>query len=49
MMGNPSRRTERITKQSDESNWRNRKWEKPIQEDESPLVMGTGLPRAKFC
>src|SRR5271168_1689726 len=37
MMGNPStRRTERITKQSDESNWRNQKWEKPIQEDESP-------------
>jgi hypothetical protein len=37
MMGNPStRRTEQIMKQSDESNWRNRKWEKPIQEDESP-------------
>src|ERR1700678_1129377 len=37
MMGNPStRRTERITKQSDESNWRSRKWEKPIQEVESP-------------
>jgi hypothetical protein len=37
MMGNPStRRTKRITKQSDESNWRSRKWEKPIQEVESP-------------
>src|ERR1700678_3262043 len=37
MMGNPStRRTERITKHSDESNWRSRKWEKPIQEVESP-------------
>src|SRR5271168_1185951 len=39
MMGNPSkRRTERITKQSDESNWRSRKWEKPIQEVESPSI-----------
>src|ERR1700678_1684115 len=37
MMGNPStRRTERITKHSDESNWRSQKWEKPIQEVESP-------------
>src|ERR1700678_3604208 len=35
--GNPStRRTEQITKQSDEPNWRSRKWEKPIQEVESP-------------
>ena len=39
MTGNPSaRRTERITKQSDEPNWRSRKWEKPIQEVESPLL-----------
>src|ERR1700678_2790974 len=39
MMGNPStRRTERITKQSDEPNWRSRKWEKPIQEVESPSL-----------
>src|SRR5271168_3736250 len=31
--GNPStRRTEQITKQSDESNWRSRRWEKPIKE-----------------
>src|SRR6202522_1685843 len=37
MMGNPSkRRTEQIAKQSDEPNWRSRKWEKPIQEVESP-------------
>src|ERR1700678_2330654 len=37
--GNPSiRRTEQITKQSDELNWRSRKWEKPIQEVESPLL-----------
>src|ERR1700678_3715033 len=35
--GNPStRRTEQITKQSDEPNWRSQKWEKPIQEEESP-------------
>src|ERR1700678_4175840 len=39
LMGNPStRRTEQITKQSDESNWRNRKYEKPIQEVESPSL-----------
>src|SRR6202522_1582779 len=39
LMGNPStRRTEQITKQSDESNWRNRKYEKPIQEVESPSI-----------
>src|SRR5271168_5399347 len=39
MMGNPStRRTARITKQSDEPNWRSRKWEKPIQEVESPSL-----------
>src|ERR1700678_4398129 len=39
MMGNPSkRRTEQIAKQSDEPNWRSRKWEKPIQEDESPSI-----------
>src|ERR1700678_456141 len=39
MMGNPStRRTERITKQSDEPNWRSRIWEKPILEVESPLL-----------
>src|SRR5271168_9086 len=45
MMGNPStRRTERIMEQSDESNWRNRKWEKPIQEDESPSF----TPRTKI-
>src|ERR1700678_296539 len=37
MSGNPlARRTERITKQSDEPNWRSRKWEKPIPEVESP-------------
>src|ERR1700678_535830 len=37
MMGNPSkRRTEQIAKQSDEPNWRSQKWEKPIQEVESP-------------
>src|ERR1700678_1032554 len=36
MMGNPSkRRTEQITKQSDELNWRSRRWEKPIKEVES--------------
>src|ERR1700678_3343863 len=35
--GNPStRRTEQITKHSDELNWRSRRWEKLIQEDESP-------------
>src|ERR1700678_2870463 len=40
MMGNPStRRTERIIKQSDEPNWRSRKWEKPIQEVESPSIV----------
>src|ERR1700677_457271 len=40
MMGNPStRRTERITKQSDEPNWRSQKWEKPIQEVESPSIV----------
>jgi hypothetical protein len=39
MMGNPFiRRTEEITKQSDEPNWRNQKWEKPIQEVESPSL-----------
>src|ERR1700678_4601600 len=39
MTGNPSKRkTERITKQRDESNWRSRKWEKPIQEVESPSI-----------
>src|SRR5271168_5211147 len=39
MMGNPStRRTEQITKQSDESNWRSRRWEKPIKEVESPSL-----------
>jgi hypothetical protein len=38
-MGNPStRRTEQITKQSDEPNWRSQKWEKPIQEEESPSL-----------
>ena len=40
MMGNPlKRRTEQIAKQSDEPNWRSRKWEKPIQEVESPLIV----------
>src|SRR6202522_1294998 len=40
MMGNSStRRTERIMKQSDEPNWRSRKWEKPIQEVESPSIV----------
>src|SRR5271155_1346595 len=39
MTGNPSkRRTEQITKQSDEPNWRTQKWEKPIQEVESPSI-----------
>src|SRR6202522_4518743 len=39
MTGNPSaRRTERITKQSDKPNWRSRRWEKPIPEDESPSL-----------
>src|ERR1700678_2476159 len=39
MMGNLSaRRTERITKHSDESNWRSQKWEKPIKEVESPSL-----------
>src|SRR6202522_1475838 len=39
MMGNPSKqRTEQIAKQSDEPNWRSRKSEKPIQEDESPSI-----------
>src|SRR6202522_679639 len=39
MTGNPSKqRTEQITKQSDEPNWRSRKWEKPIQEVESPSI-----------
>src|ERR1700678_2782584 len=39
MMSNPSRRgTERITKQGDEPNWRSRRWEKPIQEVESPSI-----------
>src|ERR1700678_1926113 len=39
MMGNPStRRTEQITKQSDESNWRSQRWEKPIKEVESPSL-----------
>src|SRR6202522_3514137 len=37
--GNPStRRTEQITKQSDESNWRSRRWEKPIKEVEYPSL-----------
>src|SRR5271155_3122404 len=37
--GNPStRRTEQITKQSDEPNWRSRRWDKPIQEEESPSL-----------
>src|SRR5271155_1330327 len=40
MTDNPStRRTEQITKHSDESNWRSRKWEKPIQEVESPSIV----------
>src|SRR5271168_2698043 len=40
MMDDPStRRTERIMKQSDEPNWRSRKWEKPIQEVESPSIV----------
>src|SRR6202522_59591 len=39
MTGNPSTsRTKRTTKQSDEPNWRSRKWEKPIQEEESPSL-----------
>src|ERR1700678_560881 len=39
MMGSPStRRTERITKQSDEPNWRSRRWEKPTKEVESPSL-----------
>jgi hypothetical protein len=39
MMGNPStRRTEQIMKQNDEPNWRSRRWEKPIPEDESPSL-----------
>src|ERR1700678_259026 len=39
MMGNPSkRRTEQITKQSDEPNWRSQIWEKPILEAESPSL-----------
>src|SRR5580692_7851849 len=39
MMGNPSRRgTVHITKQSEEPNWRSRRWEKPIQEVESPSI-----------
>src|SRR6202522_631601 len=39
MMGNPStKRIEQITKQSDGSNWRSRRWEKPILEDESPSL-----------
>src|SRR6202522_313530 len=39
MINNPStRRTERITKQSDELNWRSRRWEKPIKEVESPSL-----------
>src|ERR1700678_3830393 len=37
--GNPStQRTEQITKQSDELNWRSQRWEKPIQEVESPSL-----------
>src|ERR1700678_4317839 len=37
--GNPStQRTEQITKQSDELNWRSQKWEKTIQEVKSPLL-----------
>src|ERR1700678_4283915 len=40
MMDDPlTRRTERIMKQSDEPNWRSRKWEKPIQEVESPSIV----------
>src|SRR6202522_745329 len=39
MMGNPlTRRTERITKQSDEPNWRSQIWEKPILEVEFPSL-----------
>src|ERR1700678_2329109 len=39
MTGNPSTSgTERTMKQSDEPNWRSRKWEKPIQEEESPSL-----------
>ena len=38
--GNPlTRRTEQTTKQSDELNWRSQKWEKPIQEVESPSIV----------
>ena len=32
------RRIEEITKQSDELNWRSRRWEKPILEVESPSL-----------
>src|SRR6202522_3137827 len=40
MMDDPlTRRTERIMKQSDEPNWRSQKWEKPIQEVESPSIV----------
>src|SRR6202522_3566134 len=40
MMDDPSaRRTEPIAKQSDEPNWRSQKWEKPIQEVESPSIV----------
>src|SRR5271168_346728 len=39
MIGNPSkRRTEEITKRSDELNWRSKKWEKLMQEVESPSL-----------
>src|SRR6202522_3398542 len=45
MMDDPlTRRTERIMKQSDEPNWRSRKWEKPIQEVESPSI----VPKTKM-
>src|SRR5271168_2848 len=45
MMGNPStRRTEQITKQSNEPNWRSQIWEKPILEVESPsLALQIGM------
>src|ERR1700678_2106618 len=46
MMDNPSkRRTEQIAKQSDEPNWRSRKWEKTIQEVESPSI----APKTEMC
>src|ERR1700678_2357979 len=36
LTSNPSK--ERTMKPSDEPNWRSRKWEKPIQEVESPSI-----------